>query len=160
MVACPPSAVCSPHRSRPHSAHNPPARIARSVDTSYQYQNIYVKPESGPNRKIYAIHPDPLCCSVFLASRILRGIRPIFRLDTTFAIYQDGFHSIAVGFFCFKHEGDNMPWEKPTFREINMSSEIGAYQEDFEEREPGGLTPAGMPNEQVAGFPQQADTRI
>lgn len=52
-----------------------------------------------------------------------------------------------------------MPWEKPTFREINMSSEIGAYQEDFEEREPGGLMPAGMPNEQAAGLPQQADTR-
>ena len=52
-----------------------------------------------------------------------------------------------------------MPWEKPTFREINMSSEIGAYQEDFEEREPGDLMPAGMPNEQASGFPQQVDTR-
>ena len=31
-----------------------------------------------------------------------------------------------------------MTWEKPSFREVNMSSEIGAYQEDFEEREVHG----------------------
>ena len=28
-----------------------------------------------------------------------------------------------------------MTWEKPTFVEINMSAEIGAYQGDEEERE-------------------------
>ena len=29
-----------------------------------------------------------------------------------------------------------MSWETPVYREINMSSEIGAYQDDFEERRP------------------------
>ena len=29
-----------------------------------------------------------------------------------------------------------MSWETPTYRDINMSSEIGAYQDDFEERLP------------------------
>jgi hypothetical protein len=28
-----------------------------------------------------------------------------------------------------------MTWNKPELVEINMSAEIGAYQEDFEERE-------------------------
>lgn len=28
-----------------------------------------------------------------------------------------------------------MHWEKPRLVEINMSAEIGAYQEEFEERE-------------------------
>jgi hypothetical protein len=28
-----------------------------------------------------------------------------------------------------------MNWEKPQLIEINMSAEIGAYQEDFDERE-------------------------
>ena len=31
-----------------------------------------------------------------------------------------------------------MTWEKPSFREINMNSEIGAYQEDFDERKVHG----------------------
>jgi hypothetical protein len=31
-----------------------------------------------------------------------------------------------------------MTWEKPSFREVNMNSEIGAYQEDLEEREVHG----------------------
>jgi hypothetical protein len=29
-----------------------------------------------------------------------------------------------------------MSWETPVYREINMSSEIGAYQDDLEERRP------------------------
>ena len=27
-----------------------------------------------------------------------------------------------------------MNWEKPAYREINMSAEIGGYQDDFDER--------------------------
>jgi hypothetical protein len=27
-----------------------------------------------------------------------------------------------------------MPWEKPSFVEVNMNSEIGAYQDEFDER--------------------------
>jgi hypothetical protein len=29
-----------------------------------------------------------------------------------------------------------MSWETPSYVEVNMSSEIGAYQDDFEERVP------------------------
>ena len=29
-----------------------------------------------------------------------------------------------------------MSWETPSYSEINMSSEIGAYQDEFEERAP------------------------
>lgn len=29
-----------------------------------------------------------------------------------------------------------MIWETPSFCEVNMSSEIGSYQDDFEERAP------------------------
>jgi len=29
-----------------------------------------------------------------------------------------------------------MSWERPCFVEINMSAEIGGYQDDFEERSP------------------------
>ncbi len=29
-----------------------------------------------------------------------------------------------------------MMWETPSYIEINMSSEIGGYQDDFEERAP------------------------
>jgi len=31
-----------------------------------------------------------------------------------------------------------MKWETPTFVEINMSAEIGGYQNDFEDRDPVG----------------------
>jgi hypothetical protein len=27
-----------------------------------------------------------------------------------------------------------VPWTKPTYTEINMSAEIGGYQDDFDER--------------------------
>lgn len=30
-----------------------------------------------------------------------------------------------------------MEWETPAYTEINMSSEIGGYQDDFDERTPG-----------------------
>jgi hypothetical protein len=29
-----------------------------------------------------------------------------------------------------------MSWETPSYKEVNMSSEIGGYQDDFEERAP------------------------
>jgi hypothetical protein len=32
-----------------------------------------------------------------------------------------------------------MTWEQPSFQEVSMNSEIGAYQEDFEQREPGDM---------------------
>ena len=31
-----------------------------------------------------------------------------------------------------------MKWEKPEFTEINMSAEIGGYQNDFGDRDPSG----------------------
>ncbi len=53
-----------------------------------------------------------------------------------------------------------MPWEKPSFREVNMSSEIGAYQEDFDERTPGDLAAACPLNEQTTTeTPLQAGAR-
>jgi hypothetical protein len=50
-----------------------------------------------------------------------------------------------------------MAWEKPSFREVNMNSEIGAYQEDFDERRPGDMAHAGPPPDQVipASTPNQ-----
>jgi hypothetical protein len=30
-----------------------------------------------------------------------------------------------------------MTWQPPDFTEINMSAEIGGYQDEFEERSPG-----------------------
>jgi hypothetical protein len=59
---------------------------------------------------------------------------------------------------CEAREVD-MPWEKPSFREVNMSSEIGAYQEDYDERTPGDLT-AGRPlDEQTSEASLQAGAR-
>ena len=54
-----------------------------------------------------------------------------------------------------------MTWEKPSFREVNMSSEIGAYQEDFDERRSGGMARAGLPADEVipAPAPDQTNTR-
>jgi hypothetical protein len=54
-----------------------------------------------------------------------------------------------------------MTWEKPSFREVNMSSEIGAYQEDFDERRPEDMTRAGPPADEVipASAPNQAGTK-
>ena len=52
-----------------------------------------------------------------------------------------------------------MPWETPCFREINMSSEIGAYQEDFDERVSDEMAPARPLNEQTAGAPTQPGAR-
>lgn len=41
-----------------------------------------------------------------------------------------------------------MPWETPSFIEIRMSSEIGGYQEDFDQRAPTDPTATGLPAEQ------------
>ncbi|HKT35038.1 MAG TPA: pyrroloquinoline quinone precursor peptide PqqA [Nitrospira sp.] len=45
-------------------------------------------------------------------------------------------------------------WTKPAYTEINMSAEIGAYQDDFDEREPkpdetirSGDAPQSVPKE-------------
>ena len=51
-----------------------------------------------------------------------------------------------------------MPWETPCFREINMSSEIGAYQEDFDERAPEKMVPARPLNERTAEVHAQPGT--
>ena len=48
-----------------------------------------------------------------------------------------------------------MTWEKPSFREVSMSSEIGAYQEDFEEREPGDIVRRSQAADQTMSVPQQ-----
>jgi hypothetical protein len=39
-----------------------------------------------------------------------------------------------------------MKWEEPALVEINMSAEVGAYQEDFEERDepPAFASPAAQ----------------
>lgn len=52
-----------------------------------------------------------------------------------------------------------MPWEKPSFREVTMSSEIGAYQEDFDEREPGDVAQLGLSADGTISAPDQAGTR-
>jgi hypothetical protein len=39
-----------------------------------------------------------------------------------------------------------MNWETPTFAEINMSAEIGGYQNDFGDREPDGPPPPRTPS--------------
>ena len=51
-----------------------------------------------------------------------------------------------------------MPWETPCFREINMSSEIGAYQEDFDERAPEKIVPGRSLNDRSAEVSAQTDT--
>ena len=49
-----------------------------------------------------------------------------------------------------------MAWEKPSFREVNMNSEIGAYQEDFEEREPGEMPRRSPTIDGITSGPNQA----
>ena len=51
-----------------------------------------------------------------------------------------------------------MTWEKPSFREIRMSSEIGGYQEDFGERKSGDTAKVGVPADQTTSSPDQAGT--
>jgi hypothetical protein len=65
----------------------------------------------------------------------------------------------AMADSAMRSEEVDMPWEKPSFREVNMSSEIGAYQEDFDERTPADLTPVRPLNEQTTEIPLQADAR-
>jgi hypothetical protein len=49
----------------------------------------------------------------------------------------------------------DMTWEKPSFHEISMSSEIGGYQEDFGERQPGDTATVGVPAAQTIACPDQ-----
>lgn len=49
-----------------------------------------------------------------------------------------------------------MAWEKPSFREVNMNSEIGAYQEDFEKREPGEMPHRNSATDGITSGPNQA----
>ena len=48
--------------------------------------------------------------------------------------------------------GAFMNWEKPAYREINMSAEIGGYQDDFDERipKPDDAVPMGETAQSVA----------
>jgi hypothetical protein len=71
-------------------------------------------------------------------------------------IYQDGFRGTLAR--STEEREVEMPWETPYFREITMSSEIGAYQEDFDERVPEKMVPARPLNEQAAEVPAQPGT--
>ena len=42
-----------------------------------------------------------------------------------------------------------MPWEKPAFQAVNMSSEIGAYQDELDEQRSGGVTREPLPDSSV-----------
>ena len=55
-----------------------------------------------------------------------------------------------------KQEEMDMAWEKPSFREVNMNSEIGACQEDFEEREPGEMPRRSPTIDGITSGPNQA----
>lgn len=52
-----------------------------------------------------------------------------------------------------------MPWEKPSFLEVNMNSEIGAYQDEFDDRRAGDSTQARPPVEQAGHVPHPAPPR-
>jgi hypothetical protein len=53
-----------------------------------------------------------------------------------------------------------MSWEKPSFREVSMNSEIGAYQEDFEDdRKPGDTVRTNLSADQAILTPDQTGTR-
>ena len=46
-----------------------------------------------------------------------------------------------------------MIWQKPELLEVNMSAEIGAYQEDFEERDDAPPFVAPVPAAEAAAPP-------
>jgi hypothetical protein len=50
----------------------------------------------------------------------------------------------------------DMTWEKPSFREVNMNSEIGAYQEDFEECESGDMPRRNSATDGITSGPNGA----
>jgi hypothetical protein len=53
-----------------------------------------------------------------------------------------------------------MSWEKPSFREVNMNSEIGAYHEDFDDdRKPDNIGPKTLSADQAIIPPDQTGTR-
>jgi hypothetical protein len=66
----------------------------------------------------------------------VRYDRRNIRLDTIFWLYHDGLYLDLSPAYQAKEAA--MTWENPSFREINMNSEIGAYQEDFDKREVHG----------------------
>lgn len=52
-----------------------------------------------------------------------------------------------------------MSWEKPSFREVNMNSEIGAYQEDFDnDRKPSDTGQTDLSVDQAILAPDQVGT--
>jgi hypothetical protein len=53
----------------------------------------------------------------------------------------------------------HMSWEKPSFLEVNMNSEIGAYQDEFDERKAGEVMQPRAPIEQSSHVPNQAPSR-
>lgn len=52
-----------------------------------------------------------------------------------------------------------MPWEKPSFLEVNMNSEIGAYQDAFDERRADDVMQARPTVEQSGHVPHPAPSR-
>ena len=52
----------------------------------------------------------------------------------------------------------DMSWEKPSFREVSMNSEIGAYQEDFDERKSGDMARGTLPADHGTSAPDQPGT--
>jgi hypothetical protein len=52
-----------------------------------------------------------------------------------------------------------MSWEKPSFVEVTMSSEIGGYQEDTEERRPGERSGTALPADHIPPAPSQPARR-
>jgi hypothetical protein len=52
-----------------------------------------------------------------------------------------------------------MPWEKPSFVQVNMNSEIGAYQDEFDERKAGDVAQARLLVEQSGQVSHPAPPR-
>jgi hypothetical protein len=82
------------------------------------------------------------------AVRVTSGLTQFFRF-TMMAL------SECVGPL-FKQVEMDMTWEKPSFREVNMNSEIGAYQEDFNKRKPGDMPPSNSAADGITSGPAPA----
>ncbi len=52
-----------------------------------------------------------------------------------------------------------MSWEKPSFLEVDMNSEIGAYQDEFDERRADDVMQARPPVEQPGAVPHPVPPR-
>jgi hypothetical protein len=121
-------------------------------DTSYQYHLSPVKPKNGPTPQSLPASDLMICC----LAEAMRS--PEYsRLDTTLPLYHDAFDVLSI---FFKTEVIDMTWEKPSFREISMNSEIGGYQEDFAERKSGDTAKVSVPAEQTTSSPDQATPEI